>query len=143
MTCLDHVTLRTAHLGATRQFFIEIFGLREGIRPPEIRRIPGHWLYEGDEPIVHLIGTATPGGRFDGDMIDHIAFRLDDYDGFMGKLRARGLPHSCMSLKGLGEHRVFLHAPGRQLIEVVFRGDAAQRAFAAQVRRSDGQLFPA
>lgn len=130
MIVLDHVTLRTSHLAATRQFFIDLFNLREGTRPPEIRRIPGHWLYEGDEPIVHLIGSFDGGFAIDGEMIDHIAFRLDDYTGFMRKLRARGLPFSCMSLRGLGEHRVFLRAPGGQLIETVFRGAAAREAFA-------------
>ena len=29
---LDHVTLRTAHLAATRQFFIDLFDLEEGER---------------------------------------------------------------------------------------------------------------
>lgn len=130
MIVLDHVTLRTSHLAATRQFFIDLFNLTEGPRPPEIRRIPGHWLYEGDEPIVHLIGSFDGGFAIDGEMIDHIAFRLDDYSGFMRKLRARGLPFSCMSLRGLGEHRVFLRAPGGQLIETVFRGAAAREAFA-------------
>ncbi|MEP2785071.1 MAG: VOC family protein [Pseudoruegeria sp.] len=130
MTTLDHVTLRTSHVAVTRQFFIDLFNLKEGSRPLEIQHISGCWLYSGEEPIVHLIESFDGGFSIDGEMIDHIAFRLDDYSSFMSKIRMRNIPFSQMSLKELGEHRVFLRAPGGQLIETVFRGDAAKVAFA-------------
>jgi glyoxylase I family protein len=126
---LDHVTLRTAHLAATRQFFIDLFDLEEGERPVEIQQIPGHWLYSGDAPVVHLIGSYGRGTPIDGEIIDHIAFRRRGYHDFIARLKACRLPYSCMSLKGLAEHRVFLRAPGGQLIETVFRGEDARRAF--------------
>ncbi|MEQ8967049.1 MAG: VOC family protein [Azospirillaceae bacterium] len=120
---LDHVTLRTRHLDATRRFFCDLFGLTEGPRPREIRHIPGHWLYEGDAPIVHLIGAAgsdQPGD--DGaETIDHIAFRLTDLDGFVERLRRLEIPHARNYIAELCEHRLFLRAPGGQLMELVFR----------------------
>ena len=38
---LDHVTIRTRDLAATREFFINVFGLEERARPAAIQPIPG------------------------------------------------------------------------------------------------------
>lgn len=118
---LDHVTLRTSDLAATRSFFLEVFDLRDGARPAAIQRIPGHWLYAGDEPLVHLIaGGGTTG--FGSEAWDHVGFRLTDYDAFRGKLERLGIPYNPMNLPDIDERRLFFRAPGGPLIEAVFRG---------------------
>jgi catechol 2,3-dioxygenase-like lactoylglutathione lyase family enzyme len=38
---LDHVTNRTRDLRATRNFFLTVFDLEEGKRPPLLHRPPG------------------------------------------------------------------------------------------------------
>ncbi|MEV4610653.1 glyoxalase [Neorhizobium sp. LMR1-1-1.1] len=116
---LDHVTLRTADLEGTREFLQVLLGLTIGYRPSF--GFPGYWLYDGDEPIVHLIpGDGLPVGR-NGETIDHIAFRLDGYDDFRGQLDNKGTPYSTMDLSELGERRLFVRTPGGILIELVFR----------------------
>ncbi|MEH6523543.1 glyoxalase [Sulfitobacter sp.] len=119
---LDHVTIRTQNLAATRAFFLEVFEhLEEGSRPRAIQRIPGHWLYAKDQPIVHIIGAYGQG--FDGapEAWDHIAFKLDGYDEFRARLNALKIPYSPMELPELGERRLFIRAPGGPVIETVFR----------------------
>lgn len=116
---LDHVTLRTADLEGTREFLEGLLGLEVGHRPSF--GFPGYWLYDGAQPIVHLIpGDGTPAAQ-NAEGIDHIAFRLDGYDQFRGKLVIEGLPYSTMDLPELGERRLFVRTPGGILIELVFR----------------------
>jgi glyoxylase I family protein len=54
---LDHVTIRTRDLEATRRFFLTVFDLEEGDRPRAILSIAGHWLYAAGLPLVHIIAS--------------------------------------------------------------------------------------
>lgn len=116
---IDHVTLRTADLEQTRVFLEAVLGLKAGYRPAF--SFPGYWLYEGDDPIVHLIpGEGRTVGR-DAEAIDHAGFRMDDYDGTRTKLDALGIRYQTMDLADLDERRLFIHTPGGILLELVFR----------------------
>jgi glyoxylase I family protein len=120
---LDHVTIRTRNLSAAREFFLQLFDLREGSRPQAIRRIPGHWLYTGDRPLVHIIGTnrpVTPAAAEGAEAFDHVGFRLDGYTAFRAKLERLGIPYSTMDLADIDERRLFFRAPGGPLLEAVF-----------------------
>jgi glyoxylase I family protein len=120
---LDHVTIRTRNMVAAREFFLQVFDLQEGSRPQAIRRIPGHWLYAGDRPLVHIIGTnrpAMPAGAEGAEAIDHVGFRLEGYTAFRSKLERLGIPYSTMDLADIGERRLFFRTPGGPLLEAVF-----------------------
>lgn len=118
---LDHVTLRTRDLVATREFFLTVFELEDRPRPRAICHIPGHWLYAGDNPIVHLIGTRAIGLNTAPEAWDHVGFRLQNYEAFRARLQHLGIAFTPMDLPDLREMRLFLHAPCGQLIEAVFR----------------------
>ena len=120
---LDHVTLRTHDLDATRGFFEAILGLTVGFRPPF--PFPGYWLYDGAEPIVHLIPGPPVAGDRNREGVDHAAFRISDYGVTRGKLDRLDIPYSTMELPEIGERRLFLHTPTGTLIELVFRIAAA------------------
>ena len=116
---LDHVTIRTHDLEGTRSFFETVLGLTAGFRPDF--PFPGYWLYDGADPIVHLIpGPPVPVDR-GRESIDHVAFRLPDYEAMRGRLDDRGLAYSTMELPEIGERRLFLRTPAGILIELVFR----------------------
>jgi hypothetical protein len=70
---------------------------------------------------VHLI----PGGGGPVDRrresIDHVGFRLTDYDGHRRKFDALGVAYSTMDLPELGERRLFVQTPTGILLELVFR----------------------
>ncbi|MGV1793949.1 glyoxalase [Rhizobium lusitanum] len=121
---LDHVTLRTRDLEATRTFFETLLDLKVGYRPAF--SFPGYWLYAGSEPIVHLIPARGGPVKRDGEAIDHVAFRLDDYEGMLGKVEALRIPHSLMNLPELGERRIFVQTPTDILLELVFRDQPQQ-----------------
>lgn len=92
---LDHVTFRTHDLESTRGFFEAVLGLKAGARPDF--PFPGHWLYAGADPVVHLIpGPPTPVDRH-REGIGHAAFRLVDYDGMRGRLDRLDIASSIIS----------------------------------------------
>jgi catechol 2,3-dioxygenase-like lactoylglutathione lyase family enzyme len=117
---LDHVTIRTRDLKATRSFFLTVFDLKEGERPLAIRRIPGHWLYAEGHPLVHIIGSQGYGIDRSAEAIDHVGLRMTSYAEFRRKLDGLGIRYSLMDLGDIQERRLFLRAPGGPLLEVVF-----------------------
>lgn len=117
---LDHVTIRTRDIEATRDFFASVFDMAPGERPELIRRIPGCWLYSGGQPLVHIIGAYGDGFDRAAEAIDHVGIRLTGYGAFRAKLGRLGVPYSSMDLDDIGERRLFFRAPGGPLIEAVF-----------------------
>ena len=115
---LDHVTIRTRDLEATRHFFLTVFDLEEGERPSAIRRIAGHWLYAAGRSLVHIIASHDEGAGSPAEAIDHVGFRMEGYAEFRRKLDRLGIRHSLMA--ELQERRVFFRAPGGPLLEAVF-----------------------
>lgn len=123
VTTLDHATLRTQELEATRVFFETVLDLQPGDRPDF--PFPGYWLYAGGAPIVHLI--PGEGGAVDrrGEAIDHVAFRLSGYEAMRRRLETLGIDYSTMDLPALGERRLFVRTPTGILLELVFRETAS------------------
>ncbi len=117
----DHLTIRTRDLGAAKAFFEQVFDLSEGERPAIIRRIPGYWLFDGDRPVVHLIGSAPGDAGYTTEAIDHVGIRPDgSYRNFRARLERLDIPYSLMDVLELQERRVFFHTPGGPLLEAVF-----------------------
>jgi glyoxylase I family protein len=123
---LDHVTVRTRDLEATRSFFLTVFDLEEGDRPLAIQRIPGHWLYSEGRPLVHIIGSRGLGTDHSAEAIDHVGLRMEGYARFREKLDRLGIRYSPMDLPELQERRLFFHAPGGALLEAVFSEPVSQ-----------------
>lgn len=117
---LDHVTIRTRNIEATRDFFVNVFEMTPGERPELIRRIPGCWLYSEGQPLVHIIGAFVDGADRAAEAIDHVGFRLTGYGAFRAKLGRLGIPYSTMDLDDIQERRLFFRAPDGPLIEAVF-----------------------
>ena len=51
---LDHCSIRTLDLNKSRIFYVDILGMTEGDRPN--LPFPGHWLYLGEQTVIHLVG---------------------------------------------------------------------------------------
>lgn len=123
---LDHVTLRTAELDTTIAFFRTVFGLEEGPRPQTIASIPGAWLYSEGFPIVHVIASRGVASDRATEAIDHVGLRISGYRAFRTKLQDLGIAFSTMDLPELDERRLFLRAPGGQLLEAVFSASESE-----------------
>ncbi len=113
---LDHITVNVAELDASRRFYVDVLGLREGDRPPFDS--PGAWLYAGDRPIVHLVAGRGGGGSTGA--VDHVALRAEGLGAMVARLTAAGIAHEAFTVPGLGLKQIFLRDPDGVRIELTF-----------------------
>ncbi len=128
---LDHFLIRARDLGATRAFYKDVLGLRDGVRPPF--PFPGNWLYLGDAPVVHLVAEGYDAGRSDylGDggprdvfgtgVVDHIAFLADDLDAMIDHVGALDVSARRREVEGFTQ--LFIEDPNGITIELNFPTD--------------------
>src|ERR1700720_3134230 len=100
LTKLEHYLVLTDNIDATRDFYLEALGMQVGFRPP--LGFPGHWMYVGDTPVIHIAEwlTYTAHSRSKGvevttpadgtGPVDHIAFAARDYDGVLERIKQYG-----------------------------------------------------
>ncbi len=120
---LDHVNVRTAALDAMAAWYGRLLGLEPGPRPDF--PFPGAWLYAGDRPLVHLVGTGTaPGADPDDLRIEHFAFAASDLRTFLARLDAEDEPYRLRRIPGFGIVQVNVRDPDGNHIHVDF--DAAE-----------------
>ncbi|WP_424983110.1 glyoxalase [Maritalea sp. S77] len=126
---LDHITIRTRDLAGMRAFLLNVFeDLEEYGRPKAIQRIPGHWLYAGGRPIIHLIGAHGYGLDCAAEAFDHVGIHLNGYGTFRAKLERLKIQYSAMDLPEIDERRLFFRTPSGPLLEVVFNEPSAEEA---------------
>jgi len=125
ISMIDHYSIRTAKLGPTRDFYVEVMGLVDGDRPPF--DFPGHWMYCGEKPIVHLIGKRKDSkGKTKlfangGGAVDHIAFQATDLKAVQKHLKKKKVKYDERDVPGLNLHQIFLKDPNGVMIELTFR----------------------
>ena len=132
VTAIAHVTLLSDDIDATRDFYCETLGLREGERPP--LPFPGHWLYGDEGPLVHIADRAVylahareiglPEPCAAGPPIDHIAFAASDYEEASARLERGGVSAVRNSVPGVGLRQLFFRDPDGVRIEVGVMGAA-------------------
>lgn len=115
---LDHINIVTSDLEAAVAFFDDILGLKQGPRPSF--NSTGAWLYgDADTPaLIHLNRgdeTSGPTGN-----LDHVAFKGDDFDGLIEKLKSRDIECVNRVVPGTGIRQVFFMSPFGVKIEVDF-----------------------
>ena len=97
LTKLEHYLVLSDDIDATRDFYVEALGMQAGFRPP--LGFPGHWVYIGDTPVIHIAEWVTYTARSKDRCVhvstrasgtgpvDHIAFAAEDYDEARGYIR--------------------------------------------------------
>lgn len=132
---LNHFSIRTTDIDATRVFYETVLGLTVGPRPPF--PFPGLWMYNGDHAstsnaIVHVIGIDKndPEGlkQYLGDRaesslhgsgaLDHIALMATGLAQMLAHLKQLGVPCRERSVPVLGLHQLFLDDPSGLVIEL-------------------------
>lgn len=116
---IDHVNIRAPadDIAKLRTFYCDVVGLSDGWRPPFESR--GHWLYAGRHPIVHLVegeagqANASPAG------VNHVSFRSDDFEGFIERLRKRGIEFQVSRVPTLGHRQLLVRDPLGIGVEVI------------------------
>ncbi|HUJ74564.1 MAG TPA: VOC family protein [bacterium] len=122
---IDHFTLsvRPHELEPLRTFYTGTFGLKEGPRPNF--NFPGHWLYLGQRPVVHLAANLPSDVEVrDGVMatgkFNHVSFRCKDVGGTRKRLTELGVKFREAPVPGFPLHQIFLHDPAGLMIELTF-----------------------
>ena len=137
---LNHFSIRTTDLDATRVFYEAVLGLTVGPRPPF--PFPGLWLYNGDHSttvnaMVHVIGIDKndPQGlsQYLGDRdasslqgtgaVDHIALMATGLEKMLIHLKTLGVPCRERTVPSLGLHQLFLDDPCGLVIELNYPAD--------------------
>jgi catechol 2,3-dioxygenase-like lactoylglutathione lyase family enzyme len=132
---LNHFSIRTTDLDATRAFYENVLGLTVGPRPPF--PFPGLWLYNGDHgqfanAMVHVIGIDKndPEGlkRYLGDRdisslygtgaVDHIALMATGLEDMLAHLARIGVACRERTVPAIGLHQLFLDDPCGLVIEL-------------------------
>ena len=140
---LNHFSIRTTDLDATRRFYENVLGLTVGPRPAF--PFPGLWMYRGSHDdvanaVVHIIGMDPndPEGlkRYLGDRdasslkgsgaVDHIAFFADGLAGMLDHLKHHHVEPRQRTVPSIGLHQLFLDDPNGVVIELNYPAAEAQ-----------------
>jgi catechol 2,3-dioxygenase-like lactoylglutathione lyase family enzyme len=120
---IDHYSIRTLDVEASRRFYTEIIGLKVGPRPPF--DFPGVWLYKGEPPadldnpennygMVHVMGVDRDNPQA---LIDYMGGACPDTQ----KDSTGALDHIALAVTGrAGLHQVFIKDPNGVTIELNF-----------------------
>ena len=117
-----HLNIRCSEndLPAIEKFYGEVLGLRKGYRPDFM--FNGIWLYDGDDPIVH-VGARFPRGSFVRDKhngsMDHIAWRASGAVDFRKRLKKLDIEFEEQNIENAG-YQVFLYDPVGTKLEFNF-----------------------
>ena len=121
---LDHVTLVVKDLDRSRQFYVDVLGMREEPRPAFA--FPGLWFQAGATQI-HLIGEhdgSPPAGnplpeQFRTSRSHHFAFLVDDANAAYSRALELGLKIvSPPKSRPDGFVQVFLNDPDGHVVEL-------------------------
>jgi catechol 2,3-dioxygenase-like lactoylglutathione lyase family enzyme len=142
---LDHYSIRTLDVEASRKFYTEVMGFEAGFRPPF--DFPGLWLYNGAPypascGVVHIVGVDlnNPQGLKDylGDrelgsltgtgIVDHMAFAATGLAEMRARLKRHRIEYRERTVPSLGLHQVFLEDPSGVTIELNYPAAEAQAA---------------
>jgi len=132
---LDHYSIRTLDIEASRRFYTEVMGFEVGFRPEF--NFPGLWLYNGTRypesyGVVHIVGVdlKDPSGlkEYLGDKdlgelngtgtVDHMAFAATGLADMRRRLKRLDIPHRERTVPSLGLHQVFFEDPSSVTIEL-------------------------
>lgn len=132
---LNHFSVRTLDLAATRAFYVDLLGLQEGPRPDF--PFPGYWLYQGPldsyaNAVVHVIGIDPQDGsglstylgeRDEASLrgsgaVDHLAFSAEGLPGMQARLQRAGVVAREREVPGVGLFQLFLDDPNGITVEL-------------------------
>ena len=105
-----------------RDFYCDVVGLIEGFRPAFERF--GFWLYIGEKDVLHLITPKDGDGRSpQKSSFDHIAFKADNYEDVLKKLKSLNISFEEKPIPGMTARQIFMRDPAGNRVELNFDGN--------------------
>ena len=144
---IEHFLLQTADMEKTRQWYVNVLGMRVGPNPDF--KFPVLWLYLGDKDVVHV----TEGGakvsenrkRYVGQesqatagsgAIDHLAFRATGLRQMISHLASLGVDFKQRQVDDQGLYQLFMFDPNGVKIELNYSSTEAV-GLRAEVKASE------
>jgi catechol 2,3-dioxygenase-like lactoylglutathione lyase family enzyme len=126
---IEHFLLQTADMEKTREWYVEVLGMRVGPSPDF--KFPVFWLYLGDKDVVHV----TEGGKAVSEnrkkyvgqqsdavsgtgVVDHIAFRATGLRDMLAHLKSLGVDFKQRQVDDQGLYQLFMFDPNGIKIEL-------------------------
>jgi len=136
---IEHFLLQTADMEKTREWYVDVLGMRVGPSPDF--KFPVFWLYLGDKDVVHVtqggaqvsenrrryVGQQSTDVRGTG-VVDHIAFRATGLKQTIDHLNSLGIEFRQRMVSDQGLYQLFLMDPNDVKIELNFDQAEAQGA---------------
>ncbi|MDQ1521862.1 MAG: hypothetical protein QOI55_2935 [Actinomycetota bacterium] len=116
VTRFHHVSVNSngAALDEMVAFYQDVLGLGDQ-RRPEIPGVPGHWHTVGDQEL-HLVGAPPSGAGIDPTG-HHYCVSVDDLDGAIAELEARGIEY-VRAVQGEDTVQIWISDPAGNTIEL-------------------------
>jgi catechol 2,3-dioxygenase-like lactoylglutathione lyase family enzyme len=144
---IEHFLLQTADMEKTREWYVDVLGMRVGPNPDF--KFPVFWLYLGDKDVVHV----TEGGakvsenrkRYVGQesqatsgsgAVDHIAFRATGLRNMIAHLESLGVDFKQRQVDDQGLYQLFMFDPNGVKIELNYSNTEAV-GLRAEVKASE------
>lgn len=119
---MNHFTVLTNDLEASKAFYGDILGLSEGFRPD--LGFPGAWLYVGGQPILHIVaGRGVPANS--RGVIDHMAFSARDLRAVAARLKDHRIEYDLRQVPSTGAWQLFCLDPNGARVELDFESSEA------------------
>ena len=134
---LQHFLIQTADIQATKRWYIDVLGMREGPHPDF--KFPVAWLYVGDNDVLHLteggagvsqnrmayLGQQSQATHGSG-VVDHVAFRATGLRDMITHLRSKGVSFTQRQVSAHGLYQLFLIDPNGVKVELNFEHAEAE-----------------
>ncbi len=134
---LQHFLIQTEDIEKTKDWFVDVLGMRVGPHPDF--KFPVYWLYVGETDVLHLTvggakasenrrkylgqeSTATSGTG----VLDHVAFRATGLLEMIDHLKKKGIDFKERRVNDQGLYQLFVIDPNGVKIELNFEAAEAK-----------------
>ena len=128
----EHVLILADDLKKTKEFYVDLLGLKDGYRPDF--PFPGHWLYLNEDDkaaCIHLAMRKQGDGQdyYIGEKnnvksgsgaIDHVAFNCEDIDSMKEMFDNKSFEYTHRKVPGFPLEQLFVDDPDGVKVELNF-----------------------
>ena len=128
----EHVLILANDLKKTKEFYVDLLGLKDGYRPDF--PFPGHWLYLNEDDkaaCIHLAMRKQGDGqdyyigkksnvKSGSGAIDHVAFNCEDIDRMKEMFDNKSIEYAHRKVPGFPLEQLFVDDPDGVKVELNF-----------------------